>query len=156
MAAFDFSGIAYFLPLFSFLLVFVVTYSVLNKTKIVGEDKWIQLLISFIISTVFVIAVRPREYILDIVPWFAVLVITLFFVLAMTGFVGGLESFGKGIGRALVWIMLALFLLSAYFVFSDILNESGIADWIFSAKVIGAIVLLGISALVAWVLVKAK
>lgn len=156
MAALDVSGFAYFLPLLSFLLVFIVAYSVLNKTKLVGENQWMQLFVSFVISTMFVLAVRPREYILDIVPWFAILIITLFFVLAMTGFVGGLESFGKGIGKALIWVMLALFLLSAYFVYSDILRESEFVGWVFSSKVLGAIILLGISALVAWVLVKAK
>jgi len=156
MAALDVSGFETLLPIFGFLLVFIIVYSVVNKTKIIWESKFVQLLAAFIISIVFVLAVQPREYIIGIIPWFAVLLVVSFLILAMTGFIGGLEPMAKGIGKGLVVLLLVIFLILAYFVFSSIFQPfvSEVKD--LSPKVLGAIVLLVISAVVSWVLVKSK
>ncbi|MDP1696101.1 MAG: hypothetical protein Q8L29_04260 [archaeon] len=155
MATIDVSGFGTLLPLFGFLLIFIVVYATLNKTKIIGESKFVQLLAAFIVSIMFILAVQPREYILSIIPLFAMLIIVMFLILAFTGFIGGLESWGKGIGKGMVVVMLIIFLVIAYFVFASTISPfiSEIGKY---PKVIGAIVLLVISALVSWVLVKSK
>ena len=167
----DVSAIAYFAPILSFLMVFVLMFALLAKTKILGEEKFIQLFISFLIATIFITAASVRQLVLDVVPWFAVFVIALFFILVLAGFIGKGDLVGKGIGWVFILLIIATFIISGIKLFSitftpylpgssygaggdaDILR---ITDWIYSARVLGAVLLLGVAALVSWVLVKAK
>ena len=72
MVAVDVSGISYFAPILAFLIVFVIIFAVLNKTKIFGEvNNWVLLFVSFLVATVFVSAAGVRDYVLTITPWFA-------------------------------------------------------------------------------------
>lgn len=158
MASVDVSGIEAFLPLISFFLVFVITYAFIVKTKIV-EHWFLQTFIPFLIATVFVAAIGPREYILSVVPWFAILVVLLFFVLLFTGFMG---DTGKPIQKGIAWVFIILlgltFFISAIFIFQPYYLGNGfflsIKDWVYNSKVAGALLLLAVSAIVSWVLVK--
>jgi hypothetical protein len=166
MSQIDLSSISYFLPLISFLIVFIVIFAVLQKTKIF-ENIWIQLFISFLVSTVFISFVGARDYVANIIPWVVILVVCLFFILVFTGFIGkSMENWNKGIGIAFIILLLVGFLVSALFVFSSSFSPylpggteakgSSFISWLYSSRVAGAILLLVISALVSWVLVKAK
>ena len=42
------SVLGYFMPIFSFLLVFIVVYALLVKTKVLGDNQPVMLFISFI------------------------------------------------------------------------------------------------------------
>lgn len=168
----DISAIAFFAPIAAFLIVFIVSYAVLAKTKLLGENKWMLLFISFLIASIFVSAAGGRQYIQTIVPWFAVLFVSLFLLLLLIGLIGKkTESLHKGIGIAFIIIFALVFLFSGFFVFSDIITpylpgpgfgtgenlEATIAlDWLYSPRVAGAILLIIISAAVSWVLVKTK
>lgn len=157
MATVDVSGLGYLLPIFGFLFVFIIVYATLNKTKIIGEVKFIQLLVSFIIATVFVLTVQPKEYILSIIPGFAVMIVVAFLILVLTGFIGdGVKGMAGGIGNAIVVIMMIIFIVVAYMVFSASIDSfiSGVSG--LSPKILGAAVFIVISALVSWVLVKSK
>ena len=169
----DLSGFAFFAPVAAFLLVFIVVFLILNKTKIIGENKWGQLFVSFIIASLFVSSIGVTVFVQTIVPWAAVLIISLFFVLLLTGFIGGkMDSTHKGIGITFLIIMGLVFIISALFVFSSIIGPylpwsasygsgSNIGayfffDWLGSPRILGTIALVIVSALVAWVLVKTK
>ncbi len=169
MAQADLSGLTYFLPIISFLIVFIISFAVLNKTKII-EHKWVQIFLSFLFSTLFISAAGAKDYVLNVIPWFAILLICLFLLLMLIGFVGkDLASWNKGIGITFVVILLAVFVISGVFVFSDVLSpylpgSSGyggnpnvlrFTDWLYSPRILGALFLLGISAVVTWVLVSA-
>ena len=78
--AVDISGIAYFAPIFAFLLVFAVVFAVLWKLKIIGESKWGILFVSFLIATIFISAAGVKDYVLSVTPWFAILILSLFFI----------------------------------------------------------------------------
>ena len=165
----DLSAVSYFLPLLGFLVVFIISYFLIHASKLI-EPKLVNAFLSFIISTVFVSAVGPRLYILAIIPWFAVLIVGLFLFMALVGFLGKDVMPTKAIGITFVIIMAVIFVISAIFVFSSYYSpylpwNSGeganpdalhVVGWIFSPSVGGAILLLGISAVVAWILVKAK
>jgi hypothetical protein len=164
----DLSGLNYLLPIFSFLLVFVVAYAVLLKTKIVGDSNYTQLFTAFLIATVFVLALKPRDFILSIVPWFAIIIVMAFFILALTGFVGESgKKLGEGISKGLIVALLVLFVISAFFVFSDYYapylpggsggnsNISGFFSWFYNSRIFGGVILILISLIVSWVLVKA-
>ena len=49
----DISGIYFFMPVFSFLFVFLIVYAILARTKILGDSGFVNLLVSFIISIIF-------------------------------------------------------------------------------------------------------
>ena len=156
------------MPILSFLVVFIICFAVLARIKILGS-KFLELLVSFIIAIIFVSAVGPRNYILAIIPWFAILIVGLFLVMVLTGFVGkDLIFMNKGIGIAFVVLLLIAFVVSIFFVFSSYLGpylpfssgaggSSGglaFANWLYSPRVAGAILLLAISFVVSWFLVK--
>lgn len=168
----DLSGVEFFLPILSFLVVFIIVYAVLNKTKIIGEGKWGQLFVSFVFATIFISAAGARDYVLNIIPWFAVLIVSFVLILAVVAFIGKpVENMNKGLGVAFIVILILAFLISAIFVFSDYISPYlpwsqgygaggnqdvlGLLDWIFSPRVFGAILLLIVSAVVSWILVKA-
>ncbi len=154
MANVNLTAIEYFLPIISFLLVFVVVFAVLVKTKILGESKFTQLFVAFLVASVFVTAVSAREFILQITPWFAIFVVVLVILLAMTGFVGDMKTFTKGIGVVLIIGLLIVFLISAFSIFAPSGESNWFINWIKSPAVYGAIILLALGALVSWVLVK--
>lgn len=159
-----------FLPLLSFFVVFVIVFAILWKTKLIG-NKYADIFLSFVVSIIFVAATGPRNYILAIIPWFAVLIVGLFLLMALTGFVGkDLIPLNKGIGIAFIILLALIFIASAFFVFAPYIHPylpgtSGIGgnpdvlrltDWLYSPTVAGAILLIGVSAVVAWILVRGK
>ena len=168
----DLTAITYFAPIAAFLIVFAVVFAILLKTKILGEHKLGLLIISFIIATLFISAAGAVTFIRTIIPWFAVLVITLVFLLMVTGLIGKPAEFmNKGIGVAFVIILGLVFLVSGFFIFSYLITPYlpgpgfgiggdpktlAFADWLYSPRVAGAILLVIISVAVSWVLVKTK
>ncbi len=165
----DVSALGYFAPIAAFLLVFVVVFAVLYKLKLVGDSKWVQLFISLLIASIFVSAAGTKDYVLTVIPWIAVLIISLFFILLLTGFIGEGAKMGKGLGIAILIILALIFLVSAFVVFNDVLlfpggqvsDETPIGsliffDWLYSERVLGALILIIASVIVTWVLVKMK
>ena len=156
--AIDISWISYFAPILAFLIVFVILFALLNRTKLIGENAWVQLFISFLTATIFVSGAGVRDYVLTITPWFALLIVSLFFVLFIVGFVGKPAEFmQKGIGVASVLVLIVIFLISGFIVFSDVLGSylpgGPAGDLIYTSRVFGALLLLVICAVVSWVLV---
>lgn len=167
--AVDLSGFSYLLPLWTFLLVFIVTFAVLVATKLVGENKFWLVFVSFVVSSVFITAAGARAYVQSVVPWGVVFLITTFFILMITGFIGDpVKGLKGGLGIALVLGLLVVFLFSALNVFSDSFfpylpggtggngQIQGFLEWVYSPPVGGMLILLVVCALVSWVLVKAK
>jgi len=167
----DVSAITYFAPILSFLIVFVLMFALLAKTKILGDEKFIQLFVSFIIATVFVTAASVRQLVLDVIPWFAVFIVALFFILLLAGFIGKGDMIGKGVGWIFIVLIIIVFIISGIKLFSTTFTSylpgptygSGgnsnilyFTDWIYSSRVLGAALLLGVAAIVSWVLVKTK
>jgi len=157
----DVSGFAYFAPILAFLVVFVVMFAILARTKLFGGEAnpWILLFVSFLVATIFVSAAGVRDYVLTITPWFAALLISLFFLILLLRFVGTDVGFmEKGSGIVAVLVLVVVFLVSGFVVFSDVLGPflpGGVsAEGLYSSRVMGALLLLILSALVSWVLVR--
>ena len=165
----DVSAITYFAPVLAFLLVFVVVFAVLYKTGILGELLFVQLLTSFVIASIFVSAASAREYVVNVSSWFAVVVVSLFFLLFLLNFIGKWAD-EKWIGYLVVIVLLMVFLVSALNVFGSGLGPYlpgsytkdegspaalGFFDWLYSAPVVGALLLIVAGAVVSFVLVKA-
>lgn len=170
VAVVDVSGVSYFLPIFGFLVVFVIGFIVMVKAK-VTENVWIQVLVALLIATMFVSFAGARKYLENVVPWFAVVLVSMFLLLMMAGLFGKFsEGMMKGAGVFFLIILFLIFIVSAFLVFSSYISpyipwsesyqttpaSSNFVDWIAQPRVGGAIVLVVVSILVSWVLVSVK
>ncbi len=169
--AVDVSPIAYFAPIFAYLLVATVISAVLVKTKLISESPWINVFVALFVATLFVSAGGVRTFVEVLTPWFALLFISLFMLLLIMGFVGKpVENFYKGLGAVFIGIFALIFLISGFFVYSNVLikyipgptyglgadpNFLYFTDW-FYARALGGVLLLIVSALVGWVLVSSS
>ena len=167
--AIDISGLQFFMPVFSFLFVFLIIFILLGLTKVLGENKWLHALISFIVSVVFFSFSSAELYVREIIPWFVVLVVVVFLILMIAGFTKNLDTITKPWFMWLIVIVLGIvFLVAAIRVFNPVLHpdlvitEAGdglgivqqFKDFIITSKVAGSIILLVIAGLVAWVVTK--
>ena len=153
----DLSFITYIAPILAFLIVFVVCFAILKASNILGESKFIDSFVSLVIATLFVSMAGLRDFVIKIVPWVAVLIISLFFVFILLKFSGS-ENFEKGFGIVAVIFLLIVFLVSGYVVFNEslllFLGEDWVSNILLSSRVIGAGLLIIIAAIVSWILVK--
>ncbi|MBI2629908.1 hypothetical protein HYW76_02310 [Candidatus Pacearchaeota archaeon] len=155
MVQLDISGLSYFMPIFGFMFVFLIVYSVLAKTKILGEEKWINVFVGFIVAIIFAIMTPSREYVQTVIPWFAVLIVSLFLILVLVGL--SQSKIDAIMKPWFVWVfivvLILIFLISAINVFPFTFsafwgNVTGFVTT--QAKVTGAIILLIVAALTAW------
>jgi len=78
----------YFLPIFSFLLVFVISYALLMKTKILGEDDKLNLLAALAVSILFLFTPEATQIIKIATPWFVIFLLLLTLIFATFLFLG--------------------------------------------------------------------
>ena len=153
MAAVDLSSLAEIVPLLTFLVVFILAFAVLNKTKVI-ENSFIQLLVAGLLALMFITAAGARAYVENIVPWFAVLLVCLFFVMAVLGFVGqDVDFMRKGLGAAFIGVLIVALLVSGAFIFSDSLRMY-YDGFVSSSRTYGAVVLVFAAVVVGWVLLR--
>ncbi|MBT6689971.1 hypothetical protein HN903_04640 [archaeon] len=152
------SAIGYFMPIFAFLLVFIVIYALLVKTKVLGESPAVMLFISFILSSFFIVEASLVDFVQFSSAWFGTIVISLFFLIVILAFIPGIkigEFFGKGnwFAWVLLGVMLLFFIFSSAYVFNWVLNWEMIQGW-FDEGWFGMILLLVIAGVVSFVLTK--
>jgi hypothetical protein len=164
--------LTYIIPVAVFLLSFIIIYAILAKTKLLGGNEFLQVIVSFLISILFVIVPPAQKYISLITPWFVVAIVSLFFLLLLGGFVAGKPS--QMMSPALAWtffsLLLIAFIVSAIQVLSPVLRpylpgktETGGTSFLLTLKhivfypsVFGTLLLLVIAMIVTWILIKAK
>jgi len=83
-----------------FLLIFVLLYAILEKTKILGDDSHqLNALISFVIGLIFIGFVYPKMVVENLILFLTVSLVIAFVVLLLWGFIVGegikLSSEGK-------------------------------------------------------------
>jgi hypothetical protein len=169
-SAVDVSFITLFLPVLGFLLVAFVVAAILLKTQVLGENKWLSVFISLVVASIFVSFIGIRDFVLTVVPWFGALIVSLFLVLVLVNFAGA-NFLHKGIAIVFVILLGLVFIISTLFVFSEVIVKflpgpsfgSGLEgdtvfflDWLYSPRVVGALLLIIASALVSWVLIRGK
>jgi len=165
----DISGLQFFMPVFSFLFVFLIIFILLGLTKVLGENKWLHALISFIISVVFFSFSTAELYVREIIPWFVVLTVVVFLILMIAGFTKNLDAITKPWFAWLIIIILGVvFLIAAIKVFNPVFHpdlvitsgENGpgviqqFKDFISSSKIAGSLILMIVAGLVAWIITK--
>lgn len=155
---------AYLMPIMAFILVFVLVYALLGKTKILGENKFIHSLLSLVTAIIFVIAPNARRYTLTVTPWVVVFMVALFFILLIISFVrGNIDDIVKNpaVSFGLIAILVIIFLISGMQVFSsaiyNLLNlstTSEIRNVLTHPSVLGVIILFVVAVAVSWFLNK--
>jgi len=99
-----------------FLLVFALIFAILDKTKILGEEKrQINAIIAFVIGLFLIAFPFPRSIIVNLMPLLAVMAVIMLVFLMLYSFAGGKTeekwvriTFGILIGLALIIALLVL------------------------------------------------
>ncbi|MFH0808431.1 MAG: hypothetical protein V1888_02340 [archaeon] len=152
------SVIGYFMPIFAFLLVFIVVYALLVKTKVLGDAPAILLFVSFILASFFIVEASLVEFVQFSSAWFGVIVIGLFFLIVLLAFIPGIDLkvfFGKGnwFAWVLLGLLVAFFVISSAYVFNWVVNWGMVQDW-FDTDWFGMILLLIIAGVVSFTIAK--
>ena len=50
----DVSAITYFAPIAAFLVVFLVAFAILHKSRLLGDLKWVNLFVSLVLAALFI------------------------------------------------------------------------------------------------------
>jgi len=153
-----------------FLFVFIILYALLAKTKVLGDNSFMNSFLALIASILFVLVPNMRKYTISITPWVVVLAVVLFFILLILGFAkGNLEEVMKTPALAIIVVvsLIAIFVVAGIYVFGGYLsmltplNNTGLSqtsidvkNTIFHPAVMGAIILFIVAAIVAYVLNK--
>jgi hypothetical protein len=75
-----------------FLLIFFIVFALLEKTKLLGDEKkQLNALVSFIVGLIFVSAVFPKIIVGDLILFLTVALVAIFVALLLWGFVSGGE-----------------------------------------------------------------
>lgn len=117
-----------------FLLVFFVTFAILEKGKVLGDKKQINALVAFVIGLIFVSFVFPVIVVQNLILFLTVALIAMFVGLILWGFVGGKIELGEmkivkyilGIGIALLVIVAVLWATGFY---TPILDWFSLQEW---------------------------
>ena len=138
---------------FPFVLVFTLLFAILEKTKVVGENKQNHALISLAVSLIFIAVPSARQAVVGLAPFFAVLAVVLLIFLILYGFV--LQGEVKITGT----LQTILILIIAAAVIVAVLASTGywpkLVEFVKSEKgvVVNALILI-IMAAAAFVVVK--
>jgi hypothetical protein len=112
-----------------FLLIFVVIFAILQKSKILGDGKsQIDSLIALAIALILIGAEGPRTIVVALMPWLSVGVAVMLVFLIMYGFVGG-DLSGS---NAPVWMKWVFGILAGIFTVGVVIYVTGFSSTIFS------------------------
>lgn len=152
------SAVGYFMPIFAFLLVFIVVYALLKKTEILGGSEGVMLFISFILSSFFIVEASLVEFVQFSSAWFGMGVVLVFFLLVVLAFLPGKEPLefltkGNWFSWAMLGLITGFFVISSAYVFNWVVDWGSVNNWI-SSDWFGMVLLLVIAGVVSFVLTK--
>lgn len=154
------AGVTLFLPVFAFLLVFAVTYGLLSKTKIIGEKKFVHILVSFSVAIIFLASTSAVQYAKVTTGWFAAFIISLLFITLIVGIMPGKmeEVLTKGFTWFIVVVLIIIFVFSGVYVFKDIINTylSKPKSIILDPTIFGVVILVALTVFASWLMTRDK
>ena len=74
-----------------FLLIWTVVFAILQKTKILGENKQVDSIIAVVVAFIFISVLQPKEIVSNMILFLTVALIVMFVGLLLWGFVSGKE-----------------------------------------------------------------
>lgn len=116
--------------LLPFLLVFVVVFAILQKSKILGDGKQqIDAMVAAVIGLILIGVPTPRNILVGIMPWLAVGVAVILVFMILYGFVAG-DLTGDNMPK---WLKYTFLGLAAVFTIGVVLFISGLWDKIWDS-----------------------
>jgi len=107
--------------LLPFLLVFVVVFAILQKSKILGDGKaQIDAIVGLVIGLILIGVPGPRDIIVNLMPWMAVGVAVILVFLILYGFVAG------DLSSAPDWMKIVFGILAGLFTIGVVLYVTGL------------------------------
>jgi len=168
--ALDLGLLDFFVAPFAFILVFVIVWALLEKTGFFGggvNGKWANALIAFTLAILFIVVPEATTILSIVTPWIVILLIFLIFIVLIFLFMGVSPDVVSGAFRrdTVFWIILILcvgiFGYALMQVYGDEVRNimagdaddpddltQSIGEILFTPKVMGLFLLLGIAALV--------
>ena len=144
--------LAYFLPIFSFILVVVILYAILTKVSIFGNNPRINFMIAFAAGILCLFAGKTLELVNYMTPWIVFIIFILVMVFMIFMFFGlDNQTIWERIGTPnIVWIFFIILILFAIGkVYGQIIpyegNGGAIGQILFHPRVLVAIAILLIS-----------
>ena len=121
----------YILP---FLLIFALVFAILEKTKILGEDKkQVNAIIAFVIGMIFVSVLYPKEVVGNLILFLTVAIVVVFVFLLLYGFVVADKKEGFKLEGWLKWTFAGIIgvavIIAVVWATGD---PFGIIDWLFN------------------------
>ena len=109
--------------LLPFLLVFVLVFAILQKSKILGEGKaQIDAMVGAVIGLLLIGVPQPRNIIIGIMPWMAVGISVILVFLILYGFVAG-DLSGSNVKS---WMKITFGILAGLFTIGVVLYVTGL------------------------------
>ncbi len=104
-----------------FLLVFVVLFAILQKTKILGEGKaQIDALVSLSVALIFIGVPTTRDLVVNILPWLVIGAVIILAFMILYGFVAG------DLSKTPNWMKIVFGILAGLFVIGVVIYISGL------------------------------
>jgi hypothetical protein len=111
--------------LLPFLLVFVVVFAILQKSKILGEGKaQIDSMVAMVIGLLLIGVRQPREIIVGLMPWMAVGVAVILVFLILYGLVAG------DLSKAPDWMKITFGILAGLFTLGVVVYVTGVYTFV--------------------------
>ncbi len=115
--------------IYPFLLVFFIAFAVLEKSKVLGEDKkQLNALVAFVLGLILVGAVFPKQVISNMILFLTVSLVIVFVVLLLWGFVSGDKINDYSQNATLKWVFFAVVLIASIIA---VLWATGFSDSFF-------------------------
>jgi predicted Abi (CAAX) family protease len=117
--------------LLPFLLVFVVVFAILQKSKVLGEGKaQVDAIVGLVIGLLLIGVPGPRDILVGIMPWMAVGVAVILVFLILYGFVAGDLNDEKNMPKGLKYTFMGL---AAVFTVGVVLFVTGLGSKIWDS-----------------------
>ncbi|MBS3134280.1 hypothetical protein J4214_03545 [Candidatus Woesearchaeota archaeon] len=156
----DLTTLNFFMPIFSFGLVFAIVFAALDKFELLGKNRFVKLFISFCIGVLFLFSADAVKFINFVSPWFVVMMVMLVFILTAFLFMGvRSDKLVSAVEDPRVYwpvlvVGIILFLVALTQVFGDKLSTTGDGSKVNAGvraivhpRVLGSIILLLIASL---------
>ncbi len=87
-----------------FLLMFAIIFAILEKTKLMGEDKkQVNAIIAFVIGLIFVSAAFPKHVVNELILFLTIAIVVMFVFLILYGFVASDKKEGLKVENWMKW-----------------------------------------------------
>jgi len=123
----DLGLIGQFSDIFSIIFIFLIVYSVLEVTKILGQNRGVHSLVALMVALVCAVNPNVLSVISNMSPWFVLLLVFILFMMVSATFAGFsqdnvLEALGGKPGAAF-WIIIVSILILAM-VLGNVFGQS--------------------------------